>query len=175
MRYQALSVGVVFFGREILISIANKRTMRKTMAIMILSNHMAMRSFRNSPSCRKGASCAWLSLRWSTSLADIFLARLCLWMLCLPQNPSAHDLRDEESPRCNDPRIVPFLLSRRPFQRLCLPVSSIAIGTLSKACAIGETQCCIYRGTGTAVANLSDFPQTPLCETKVSCHPGDQR
>jgi hypothetical protein len=173
--YQALSVGVVFFGREILTSIANKRTMRKTMAIMILSNHIAMRSFRNSHSRRKGVSCAWLSLRLSISLSDIFLARLSLWLFCLPKSPSAHDPRDDESSGCNDPRIVSILLSRRPFQRLCLPVSSIAIATLSKACATAETQGQIYRGLLPAVANLSDLPQSPLCETKVSCHPGDQR
>jgi hypothetical protein len=35
--------------------------------------------------------------------------------------------------------------------------------------------CQIYRGLLPAVANLSDFPQSLLCETKVSCHPGDQR
>jgi hypothetical protein len=51
-RYQALSVGVAFFGRELLTWIPNKTTMRKAMAIMTLSNHIAMRSFRNSRSRR---------------------------------------------------------------------------------------------------------------------------
>lgn len=64
------------------------------------------------------------------------------------------------------------LLTLRLFGKLCLPMSPI--DTLSKACAT-ETQCQIYRGLLPAVANLSDFPQSPPCETKVSCHPGDQR
>jgi hypothetical protein len=129
--YQALSVGAVFFGREILTSIANKRTKRKTMAIMILSNQIAMRSFRNSRSRRRGVCCARLLLRLSRSLSDIFLARLSLWLFCLPKSLAAHDPRDDESSGCNDPRIVPLLLSRRPFQRLGFPVPSIAIASAS--------------------------------------------
>jgi hypothetical protein len=57
------------------------------MAIMTLRNHIAMRSFRNSRSPREGLSCAWLPIRVSISLSDIFLAGLALRLLRLPQSP----------------------------------------------------------------------------------------